>query len=203
MLSVRCLSLLAVFLLPVAARAADKVDFARDVRPILSNRCFKCHGPAVQKSKLRLDTFEGATKNGAIVPGKPSESLLIDRVCEPSDEDGRMPPPEAGDRLTDEQITTLKVWIAQGGEYTPHWAFTKLSRPTIPVQANAFVRNPIDNFVLARLSTAGLAPSPPADKSTLIRRVTLDLTGLLPTPKEVDDFLKDDSPEAYEKVVDR
>src|SRR5256885_7061234 len=121
----RCLfPLLAVLASPAALTAGEKVDFARDVRPILSNRCFKCHGPAVQKAKLRLDTFDGATKDGAIVPGKPDQSTLIDRVCEPSDEDGRMPPAETGDRLTPEQIAALRAWIEQGAEYTPHWAFT-------------------------------------------------------------------------------
>src|SRR5688572_7749427 len=120
----RCLLPLVVVLVSPAALTADeKVDFARDVRPILSNRCFKCHGPAVQRSKLRLDTFEGATKGGVIVPGKPDQSPLIARVTEPSDEDGRMPPPEVGDRLTPAEIATLRAWIEQGAEYTPHWAF--------------------------------------------------------------------------------
>src|SRR5437879_12794353 len=96
----RLLFVLAALSFPAVSFAAEKVDFGRDVRPILSNRCFKCHGPAVQKAKLRLDSREAATKDGAIVPGKPGESKLIERVCEPSDEDGRMPPPEAGDRLT-------------------------------------------------------------------------------------------------------
>jgi hypothetical protein len=204
----RCLlPFVAVLTTPAASFAGDKVDFARDVRPILSNRCFKCHGPAVQKGKLRLDTFEGATKNGAIVPGKPDQSLLLDRITEPSDEDGRMPPPETGDRLTAQQIATLQAWIEQGAEYTPHWAFQPIRRPVVPVsrepKAAAWVRNPIDAFVLAALQKPALFPSPEADRSTLIRRVTLDLTGLLPTPKEVDDFLTDASPDAYEKVVDR
>jgi hypothetical protein len=204
---VRLLAPLALLLGPAALRADEKVDFARDIRPILSNACFKCHGPATQKSKLRLDTFEGATKKGAIVPGKPGESTLLQRVTEPSDEDGRMPPPEAGERLTPEQIAKLRAWIEQGAEYTPHWAFQPVrpKRPPIATGglASGWARNPLDNFILARLEAAGLKPSPEADKATLIRRVTLDLTGLLPTPQEVEDFLKDDSPEAYEKVVDR
>jgi len=98
-------------LTPAATSAAEKVDFARDIRPILSNACFKCHGPAVQKSKLRLDDRAAAVKKGAIVPGKPAESALVQRVCEPSDEDGRMPPPEAGERLSPDQIARLKAWI--------------------------------------------------------------------------------------------
>src|SRR5436309_12225059 len=105
-----CLPLALALFAPAAAPAAEKVDFARDVRPILSNACFKCHGPAVQKSKLRLDIRDVAVKKGAIVPGKPGESLLIDRVCEPSDEDGRMPPPEAGERLSPAQVEKLKTW---------------------------------------------------------------------------------------------
>ncbi len=188
-----------------AALSADKVEFARDVRPILSNACFKCHGPAVQKAKLRLDTHDGATKNGAIVPGKPDQSSLVERVCTPGDEEGRMPPPESGAHLTPTQIATLKAWIAQGAEYTPHWAFTPVRRPTLPDIHNpaSAIRNPIDRFIVARLCQDGLTPSPEADKATLLRRVTLDLTGLLPTPKEVDAFLADESPSAYETVVDR
>jgi hypothetical protein len=189
---------------PAASPAAEKVDFARDIRPILSNACFKCHGPATQKSKLRLDDRAAAVKKGAITPGKPADSTLIQRVCEPSDEDGRMPPPEAGERLTPEQIAKLKAWIEQGAEYTPHWAFTRLPAVAPPtVRRQEWVRNPIDRFILTKLEAAKLSPSVEADKATLIRRVTLDLTGLLPTPKEVEDFLKDTSPGAYEKVVDR
>src|SRR4051812_26587330 len=191
---------LALLFAPSAASAAEQVDFARDVRPILSNACFKCHGPAVQKAKLRLDTFDGATKKGAIVPGKPGESTLVERVTAKHDEDGRMPPAEVGEPLTAEQVAKLKKWIEQGAEYTPHWAFQPPTRPALPA---VDATHPIDRFVLARLKKEGLSPSPQADKATLIRRVTLDLTGLLPTPKEVEDFLKDDSPTAYEKVVDR
>src|SRR4051812_14814220 len=191
---------LALLFAPSAASAAEQVDFARDVRPILSNACFKCHGPAVQKAKLRLDTFDGATKKGAIVPGKPGESTLVERVTAKHDEDGRMPPAEVGEPLTAEQVAKLKKWIEQGAEYTPHWAFQPPTRPALPA---VDATHPIDRFVLARLRKEGLKPSPAADKATLLRRVTLDLTGLLPTPKEVEDFLKDDSPAAYEKVVDR
>jgi hypothetical protein len=184
---------------PQAAIAADKVDFARDIRPILSNACFKCHGPAVQKAKLRLDTRDGATKKNAIVPGKPAESAILERICDP-DNDTRMPPADAGERLTAAQIAKLKAWIEEGAEYPPHWSFVPVKRPAVPPGALA---NPIDAFIQKRLSDSGLSLSPEADKSTLIRRVTLDLTGLLPSPKEVDDFLKDESPNAYEKVVDR
>ena len=201
---IRVVPLALLFLAPAAKAddAAAKVDFARDIRPVLSNTCFKCHGPAVQKSKLRLDRRDDAVKAGAIVPGKPEESILIDRVCEPSDEDGRMPPPDAGERLTEEQIAKLRTWIAQGAEYTPHWAFTPVRKPEIP-KTKKQISNPIDAFIIRKLSDNRLSPSPEADRATLIRRITLDLTGLLPSPKEVADFVNDKSPNAYEKVVDR
>jgi hypothetical protein len=190
-----------LLLVPAVGRAAEPVDFARDVRPLLSNTCFKCHGPASQMGKVRLDTREGAIKSGAIVPGQPDKSTLVERICDPTD-DGRMPPAEAGMRLTPAQVQTLKDWIAQGAEYTPHWAFQRVARPAFPA-TKQFVPNPIDRFVLARLARVGLTPSPEADRPTLIRRVTLDLTGLLPTPAEADAFLRDRSPDAFEKVVDR
>ena len=200
----RIFALVVVLSSPSATFAADKVDFARDVRPILSNVCFKCHGPAVQKAKLRLDTRDGATKSGAIVPGKPGESTLLERVCEPADE-GRMPPVDSGERLTPAQVAKLKAWIEQGAEYPPHWSFVPVRRPTVPEIRNLKneIRSPIDAFVARTLSDNALSLSPEADKTTLIRRVSLDLTGLLPSPKEVDDFLTDESPEAFEKVVDR
>ncbi len=195
----RVLASLALLLAPTAVRAAEKVDFGRDIRPILSNACFKCHGPAVQKAKLRLDTREGAMKKGAIVPGKPAESTMLDRICD-QDNETRMPPAEVGDRLKPDQIAKLKAWIEQGAEYPPHWSFVPVKRPAVPIGKLA---NPIDAFVLKQLSDNRLSLSPEADKSTVIRRVGLDLTGLLPSPKEVEDFLKDESPNAYEKVVDR
>jgi hypothetical protein len=193
-----------LLLSPTAVIAADKVDFGRDIRPILSNHCFKCHGPAVQKSKLRLDDREAAIKKGAIAPGKPGESELLSRIALPGSDDRCMPPREAGEKLTPDQAAKLKAWIEQGAEYTPHWSFVAPVRPVVPsVNDDSSVRNAIDAFVLLRLQKEGLKLSPEADKSTLIRRVTLDLIGLLPTPKEVEDFLLDESPQAYEKVVDR
>ncbi|HEV3438911.1 MAG TPA: DUF1549 domain-containing protein, partial [Gemmata sp.] len=202
---VRFLILCAIFFTPAAGNAAEKVDFGRDIRPILSNHCFKCHGPAVQKGKLRLDDRETATKHGAIAPGKPTGSELLSRIVLPDSDEQRMPPREAGERLTPDQVAKLKAWIEQGAEYTPHWAFRPPVRPAaLKVNdGDSTIRNPIDAFVIARLQKEGLKLSTEADKSTLIRRVTLDLSGLLPTPKEVDDFLKDESPQAYEKVVDR
>lgn len=200
----RAVRLLPLVLVASPAAAAEPVDYARDVRPILSNACFRCHGPAVQKAKLRLDTRDAATKAGAIVPGKPDDSPLVTRVCA-ADDDGRMPPPEAAGRLTTAQVATLRAWVEQGAPYPPHWAFVPVRRPEVPELRNTKheVRNEIDRFVLARLDPEGLPASPPADRSTLLRRVSLDLTGLLPTPLELDDFLNDRSPDAYEKVVDR
>jgi hypothetical protein len=194
----------------VSIPAKPTVDFTRQVRPILSENCFACHGPDEQKrkAKLRLDTKEGALgklHDGgfAIVPGKPEESELIARITadEPSN---RMPPAKSRKSLKPEQIAVLRQWIEQGAPWSEHWAFVAPRRPPLPKVANAaWPRTPIDYFVLARLEEKGLQPSPEADKTTLLRRVTLDLTGLPPTPAEVDAFLADDSPEAYERVVDR
>jgi hypothetical protein len=198
-MTVRSFAFMMLFAVAFPASAAEEVDFARDIRPILSNACYKCHGPAVQKAKLRLDTRDGATKNNAIVPGKPAASAILDRICD-ADNETRMPPADSGDRLTKDQIDKLKAWIEQGAEYPPHWSFVPVKRPAVPP---AKLPNPIDAFIHKKLSDNRLSLSPEADKSTLIRRVSLDLTGLLPSPKEVDEFLKDDSPNAYEKVVDR
>ncbi|QJW92689.1 PSD1 and planctomycete cytochrome C domain-containing protein [Frigoriglobus tundricola] len=192
----------AVLFPTIPATAEEKVDFARDIRPILSNACFKCHGPATQKAKLRLDDRAAAITQGALTPGKHADSELLRRALLADDDDGRMPPPGVAERLTADQIAKLKTWIDQGAEYPPHWAFVAPKRPTPPDPKHPPL-NTIDRFVFARLEKDGLAPSPEADRATLIRRVTLDLTGLLPAPKEVEDFLNDDSPRAYENVVDR
>ncbi|MBA4188700.1 MAG: hypothetical protein C0467_11935 [Planctomycetaceae bacterium] len=203
--AIRYLPVVAIFLLHTPARAADDIDYGRDIRPILSNKCFKCHGPATQKGKLRLDDRAAAIDKEAIMPGKPADSELLKRLTLPDSDERRMPPVEIGDRLTADEIAKLTAWIKQGAEYKPHWAFIPPKRPTVPETPNTKHQtlNTIDRFVVAKLSDSGLSLSPEADKATLIRRVTLDLTGLLPTPKEVDDFVKDDSPQAYEKVVDR
>ncbi len=183
--------------------AQDKIDFQRDIRPILSNHCFKCHGPALQKGGIRLDSHDAALKRKAIVPGKVDASKLIERVL--ADDAERMPPKDAGDRLKPAQIELLKKWIGQGAEYTPHWAFIKPVRHLAAGDSPGakWARNPIDAFILARLEKEGLRPSPQADRATLIRRVSLDLIGLLPSPSEVDAFVNDKSDDAYEKVVDR
>src|SRR5262245_5970606 len=201
--------LLGAFLLgaPAAARAADKVDFARDVLPILSDNCFTCHGPdkAARKADLRLDVREEAVKAEVIIPGQPGKSPLIRRIF--SDNPRRqMPPPQAHKTLTSAQKGTLRRWIAEGAPYADHWAFVSPRRPPLPAVKgadSAWPRNAIDHFVLARLLRERLRPAPQADRATLLRRVTLDLTGIPPTPEEVDAFLADSSPRAYEKAVDR
>ncbi len=184
--------------------APPTVDFNRDIRPLLSDNCFACHGPddKQRKAKLRFDTHEGALAklrggNAAVVPGKPDESALVERVSA-DDPKMVMPPPKSGKKLTTEQKELLRRWIAQGAPWSGHWAFEPPQKPAAPMTGN-----PIDYFIRARLAKAGLRPAPEADRATLIRRVTLDLTGLPPTPAEVDAFLADTSPHAYEGVVDR
>jgi len=192
-----------------AAPASTAVDFQRQVRPILSDNCFLCHGPdkGTRMADLRLDLKEGAftpRKNGTpIVPGKPEESLLIKRIFS-EDTSFRMPPAFAHKTLSAEQKETLRKWIEEGAPWKQHWSFIPPVRQTPPpVKDASWVRTPIDQFLLARLETEGLKPNPEADRRTLIRRVTFDLTGLPPTPEEVQAFIDDKSPKAYEKVVDR
>jgi hypothetical protein len=189
--------LLFTLLLPATSSAAD-IDFNRDVRPILSDRCFKCHGPSTQMAKVRLDSLDHAKKKDAVVPGKPADSLVVERITT-KDEKDRMPPADQGPPLTEKQVATLKAWIESGAKYEPHWAFVPPKRPEVPKGS----AHPIDAFVLARSEKAGLKPSPQAEKTTLLRRVYLDLIGLLPSPAEVETFLKDDSPDAYAKAVDK
>lgn len=189
-------------LFAVALQAA--VDFNREVRPVLSENCFQCHGPddKHRMAGVRLDTKEGAfaeTKRGTlIVPGNPDKSLILQRIthAEPA---RRMPPPTADRKLTDKQIATLRQWIAEGATWHTHWAFT----PLVRVQPPSATANPIDAFVDARLEKEGLKPAPEADRRTLLRRVSLDLTGLPPGPEELEAFVKDKSADAYEKQVDR
>ena len=185
------------------------VDFAREVRPILSDKCFACHGPdeGTRQRGLRLDIpdglFEDRGRLGGpvVVVGDASESRLFQRLVT---ESSRLRMPQGGDPLTDEQVETLRLWIDQGAEWESHWAFIPPERPVLPpVSDPEWVRNPIDHFVLARLDAEGLGPAAEADRATLLRRVTLDLTGLPPAPGELAAFLNDDSPDAYEKAVDR
>ena len=196
---------------PTAA-AGRTIDFNEDVQPILAARCFSCHGPdpEMRKAGLRLDLGEYATKKrpgrpDAIVPGHPDRSELIKRI-ESHDPHYLMPQNPQGEAkpMSSGEIATLKEWIRQGAVYRPHWAFEAPTQPATPQpKAHAdWPRDPIDNFILAKLDKAGLQPSPEADRATLIRRVTLDLTGLLPTPEEVRAFVGDNSPNAYEHLVD-
>ena len=191
------------------AAASDDISFNRDVRPILSDTCFKCHGPdkAQIKGNLSLHTRDDAVAarphGAAIVPGKPGESEAYRRLVT-TDVDKQMPPRDSGIKLTPAQIETLRKWIEQGAKYERHWSFVPPASPALPeVKQGEWTRNPIDRFVLARLEAKGLAPSTETERATLIRRVSLDLTGLPPTAAEVDAFLADSSPDAYEKVVDR
>jgi hypothetical protein len=186
-----------------------KIDFQRDVRPILSDACFHCHGPdkATRMVNLRLDTQEGAfaaRKTGApVVPGKPDASLIIQRI-EHANPALRMPPKSSHKTITEEQKKILRQWIAQGAPWKEHWAYQTPQRPALPdVKGARWVRNPIDRFILARLEAAGLQPAPEADRRTLARRAALDITGLPPTPEQVDAFLQDTRPDAYERYVDR
>ena len=188
----------------------DRVEFNRDIRPILSDVCFHCHGPdqAQRKGNLRFDRKDGAFADlgdghFAIVPGKLGESELIRRITS-TDPDEQMPPPELERKLSPRQIALLRRWIEQGAKWDAHWSFVTPKRPDLPtVKAKKWIRSPIDVFVQARLEQEGLNPSIDADKSTLLRRITLDLTGLPPTPYDIDEFLNDESPDACEPVVDR
>ena len=205
------LALLAV--LPAAAAAADVPDFNRDVRPILSNNCFLCHGPDEDGRKggqkgLRLDTREGALEDlgggaFAIVPGNPEKSELLKRLVT-TDAEELMPPAKTGKKLTAAEIDVLRRWIAGGAPYARHWSYEPPVRPEPPaVRDTAWPRGAIDRFILAPLERAGLKPQPEAARPTLARRVALDLTGLPPTLEEVEAFVADSAPGAYERYVDR
>ena len=185
--------------------ATSDVDFGRDVRPILAEHCFACHGPDAKKleADLRLDVRDIAIESEAIVPGDVCASELVRRINE-QDPDEVMPPPETKKPLNAAQKATLQRWIAMGAEYSEHWAFVAPLRPEFPVVAKTkWPRNPIDRFVLARLEKEDLTPSLVADRHTLIRRLSLDLTGLPPTPQQVRSFVDDPATDAYEKVVNR
>ncbi len=207
-----CVSLMILLIgLTVALQPADaeKLQFDRDIRPILSDKCFACHGPdpAVRQANLRLDTKEGAFSAPSgypiIVPGEPENSELVLRITH-ADIDQRMPPQISNRQPTQEQIDTLIQWIAEGAEWEEHWVYNLPERVDPPVvKDTSWVRNPIDAFILGRLETEGLTPSAEADRRTLIRRLYFDLTGLLPTPAEVNQFLKDENADAYESLVNR
>jgi hypothetical protein len=195
----------ALTLPPQVASAFQPVNFNRDIRPILAENCFYCHGQdaAKRQADLRFDLRDSAISRGAVVPGNPAASTLIDRIHS-TDPDSVMPPPDSGRLLSDKQKQLLHDWIKAGAEYQPHWAFTTPVRPPEPpVRNTSWPRNPIDQFVLAELERNGLQPSPEADRRTLIRRLSIDLIGLPPTPAEVQAFVNDSAPDAWEKLVDR
>jgi hypothetical protein len=198
-----------IWLATSSIRGADGIDFNRDVRPILADHCLTCHGPDGQQRKgdLRLDVptsvFQDRDGYRVIDREQPHRSELLARITS-DDEDLRMPPADSTSQPTPQEISTLRQWITSGAEWTAHWAFVPPQRSPVPAtQQSGWQRNDIDAFVLARLEQQNLAPSDEADRYTLIRRATHTLTGLPPTPDEVDAFLQDQSPEAYERVVDR
>jgi mono/diheme cytochrome c family protein len=209
-------SLCVTLLVPSLFPAAEPVDYSRQIKPLLAQRCVSCHGPEKQKSSLRLDSAASILKGGnsgpAVVPGKSSVSLLIQAVC---GADGVSAMPPKGERLSTGQVALLRTWIDDGAKApngetvqqprsSKHWAFQPIVRPAEQiVQNTSWVRNPIDRFILARLEKAGIKPSPEADRVTLIRRLSLDLLGLPPTPAEVDAFVADKRPDAYEHLVER
>jgi len=208
-----CLPAIALLCGGSLAAAEPPISFTRDIKGILSNRCIRCHGPDAEDRHgggdegLRLDTFEGATADlgghAAIVPGKPADSELIARITA-TDPDVVMPPPEAGEPLTAAEVERLSRWIAAGAGYEPHWAYQPPVRPPVPTVRNAaWPKNEIDRFILARLEAEGLAPQPEADRLTLARRLALDLTGLPPTPEDVDAFAGEAAPDAVERFIDR
>lgn len=188
-----------------AAVADEEIRYNRDIRPILMENCFACHGPdsAARKADLRLDLRENAIEAGAVLPDDPENSELLFRI-DSEDEFDMMPPPSSHKQLTEEQKETLRRWVAAGAEYEPHWSFIAPERPELPeVSRPEWVRNAIDAFILAGLGDAGLSPMPEADRRTIARRASLDLTGLPPDPEEVERFVNDTDPEAYEAFVDR
>jgi len=193
-----------------AAPGGNGPEFNREIRPILAQRCFKCHGmdDTARKARLRFDVREAALKGGksgvpAIVPGKPDESEMVRRVFS-EEESEVMPPPATKTALTAEEKVKIRAWIAAGAEYASHWAFVVPRRPALPkVKNTAWAKNPIDRFILAKLEQEEMRPSPAADRYTLARRVSFDLIGLPPTPEEVGAFVNDRDPQAYEHFVAR
>ena len=193
--------------LAAGGRPADQppIDFNRDVRPILSDRCFVCHGPDAgrRKAKLRLDLRDVAIAKEAFVPGDPDASELIHRINS-TDPEEHMPPPETRQPLSAAQKEVLRRWIAEGAEYQAHWSYLPIAIPAAPtVQRADWVRTPVDAFILRRLEDQGLAPAAEAGRRDLLRRISLDLTGLPPTPAEMADFLADGAPDAYPRQVER
>lgn len=189
---------------PVAPAVAAEVSYNQDIRQILVENCFSCHGAdsAGRQAGLRLDLRDEAVESGAIVPGDPDSSVMLDRIFS-DDPEEMMPPPALKKVLTAEQKELLRRWIAEGSEYEPHWSFLPPVRAELPAVVNeSWIRNPIDRFILARLEQEGLSPAPEADRRALARRVSLDLTGLPPEPAVVEAFVADPAADAYERLVD-
>ncbi|HEX3870681.1 MAG TPA: DUF1549 domain-containing protein, partial [Pirellulales bacterium] len=198
-----------------AASEPSQVDYARDIKPVLAKRCYSCHGAEQAEASLRLDhkaeALRGGNSGPAIIPGKGDESRLVKYVAGTSDDDMIMPP--EGERLSTTEVAMVRAWIDQGAPWpdeklerraTDHWAFRPIAKVKPPTVSSDFkVRNAIDRFVLAKLAEMSIEPSPEADRATLIRRLSLDLLGLLPSPADVEDFVHDKSPKAYERLVDR
>lgn len=194
-----------------ASAEEKKVDFGRDIRPLLSNSCFLCHGPDPADRKgggkdgFRIDTLEGSREDlggyFGIVPGKPEESEIYLRMTN-DDPDESMPPPKHGKKLPPEAVELMRRWIAEGAEYAGHWSYVKPVKAPVPMSGEGWAKNEIDHFIHARLDSENLKPSPEADRATLIRRVSLDITGLPPTLEEVERFKNDARPDAYERLVD-
>jgi mono/diheme cytochrome c family protein len=205
-MKLQVLAIAPLFAFVVHASALERLQFNRDIRPILTENCYACHGPDSnhRKADLRLDVREGALQDGAIVAGKPEASEVIARLFT-ADADELMPPPDSHKKLSSEEKAILQRWVKEGAEYQGHWAFEKPQRPVVPEldRPKAELRNPVDAFVLARLAPEGMGLSPQAAAHTLVRRVTLDLTGLPPTPEVVAAFVADPSDAAYEGLVDR
>jgi mono/diheme cytochrome c family protein len=206
-----CITLLAGLRTMSAEPAHPSVDFSRDVYPILQRHCIECHGPEKQNGKLRLDSraaaTEGGTNGAAIIAGKAAESELIRRVLLTKADDEVMP--ARGELLSKKQIETLRQWIDEGAVWpekvkaSSHWAYVPPKRPAVPAirDAKLVVRNPIDAFIISRLEALNMRPTPEAERAVLLRRVSLDLIGLPPSPKELDDFLADTRPDAYKRAV--
>jgi mono/diheme cytochrome c family protein len=189
---------------PVKPGATGPLEYNRDIRPILAENCFACHGPdsAARKAKLRLDDRDAAVDRGAIVPGKPAESEMIARMRLPDTDEQAMPPKSSHKSLTPAQKELLTRWVKEGAKYQPHWSFIPPTKPAVPA-GSAWAKNPIDAFVLEKMTANGLTPNPEADRRTLIRRVAYDVTGLPPDPKDVAALVTDTSKDWYEKYIDK
>ena len=198
------LVLCAIGLTPRSVKAKEPLSYNEHIRPILVENCFSCHGAdsASRKADLRLDRRDDAIEYGAIVAGDPDSTVLLDRIYS-EDPEEVMPPPEIKKTLSVQQKALLTQWIKQGAEYEPHWSFIAPSRPHVPaVKKQDWVRNPIDSFILSKLEAEALLPAEEADRRTLARRLSYDLTGLPPEPSVVEAFVLDPHADAYERLVD-